>query len=48
MCHENRALTPEEAARVLQKRFAGYSYEVLLESTRLVEKVKEIVKKRVQ
>lgn len=48
MCHENRALTPEEAAHVLQERFAGYSYEVLLESTRLVEKVKEIVKKRVQ
>jgi hypothetical protein len=41
MCCENRSLTPEEAARILQQRFTGYSYQVLLESTRMIAEVKE-------
>jgi hypothetical protein len=40
MCHEDRSLTPEQAASVLKERYPYYSYEVLLESTQLVEQVK--------
>ena len=48
MCHEDRSLTPEQAATILKERYPHYSYEALLESARLVEEVKEIVKKNRQ
>jgi len=48
MCFENPSLTPEQAASILKERFPHYSYDALLESTQLVERVKQIVKRNRQ
>jgi hypothetical protein len=45
MCFEDPSLTPEDAAAVLQRRFPEESYERILVHTRLIAKVREIVRK---
>ena len=42
MCFEEPSLTPEEAAFALWNRYPQNSYETFLQSTRLVQQVKEM------
>lgn len=42
MCFEDPSLTPEQAASLLSIRYPQYSYETFLNSTRLVQQVKDM------
>jgi len=46
MCFEDPSLTPEQAAFLLWIRYPQHSYETFLNSTRLVQQVKDLLSAR--